>query len=160
MTAYSQSVAGHTYEFGHLVEVLAKASPRRSGDELAGCAAETDAERAAAQWVLADVALTEILATPVVPYEDDEVTRLIVDSHDARAFAPVSHLTVGGLRDHLLEVVAGPDAAATLTALSPGLTPEMVAAVSKLMGNGDLSRSPARARSSPASAPPSAPAAR
>jgi len=138
VTAYSQTVAGHTYAFDHLIEVLAKASPKRSGDELAGCAAQTDAERAAAQWVLADVGLTEILETPVVAYEDDEVTRLIVDSHDAEAFGPISHLSVGGLRDHLLEVASAPDSAATLTALAPGLTPEMVAAVSKLMGNGDL----------------------
>ncbi|CAN5357256.1 ethanolamine ammonia-lyase subunit EutB [soil metagenome] len=138
MKAYSQTVAGHTYSFDHLIEVLAKASPRRSGDELAECAAATDAERAAAQWVLADVELSEILATPVVPYEDDEVTRLIIDSHDADAFASISHLTVGGLRDHLLEVAAAPDSAATLTGLAPGLSPEMVAAVSKLMGNGDL----------------------
>ncbi|CAN5607705.1 ethanolamine ammonia-lyase subunit EutB [soil metagenome] len=138
MTAYSQTVAGHTYRFDHLIEVLAKASPRRSGDELAGCAAETDAERAAAQWVLADIELTEILRTPVVAYEDEEVTRLILDSHDASAFAPIRHLTVGGMCDQLLEVAAAPDAATTLTALAPGLTPEMVAAVSKLMGNGDL----------------------
>ena len=135
---YSQQVAGRTHTFAHLVEVLAKASPRRSGDELAGCAAETDAERAAAQWVLADVPLTELLENPVVPYETDEVTRLIVDTHDAEAFAPVRHLTVGGLRDHLLAVAATPYAAATLRDLAPGLTPEMVAAASKLMGNGDL----------------------
>ena len=138
VTAYSQTVAGHTYAFDHLVEVLAKASPRRSGDELAGCAARTDAERAAAQWVLADVELTEILETPVIAYEDDEITRLILDRHDADAFAPISHLSVGGLRDHLLDVASTPDSAARLTALAPGLTPEMVAAVSKLMGNGDL----------------------
>ncbi|MCL8024631.1 ethanolamine ammonia-lyase subunit EutB [Nocardioides bruguierae] len=138
MTSYHALVAGRSYRFGHLVDVLAKASPRRSGDELAGCAAETDAERAAAQGVLADIDLTTFLSTPVVPYETDEVTRLILDTHDAQAFAPVAHLTVGGLRDHLLEVAALPDAGRRLSALAPGLTPEMVAAVSKLMSNGDL----------------------
>ncbi|MFB9314143.1 ethanolamine ammonia-lyase subunit EutB [Nocardioides plantarum] len=138
MTTYRQTVAGTTYEFRDLVDLLAKATPLRSGDELAGCAAGTDGERAAAQWALADVALTTIRDTPVVPYETDEVTRLIVDSHDAAAFAPVAHLTVGGLRDHLLATAATPDAATTLAALAPGLTPEMAAAVSKLMRNADL----------------------
>ncbi|MDO9454905.1 ethanolamine ammonia-lyase subunit EutB [Nocardioides sp.] len=138
MTTYHQTVAGTTYAFRDLVDLLAKATPLRSGDELAGCAAETDRERAAAQWALADVELRTILETPVVPYESDEVTRLIVDSHDAEAFAPVAHLTVGGLRDHLLAVTATPDATSTLAALAPGLTPEMAAAVSKLMRNADL----------------------
>ncbi|MBF4162404.1 ethanolamine ammonia-lyase subunit EutB [Nocardioides acrostichi] len=145
MSRYRQQIAGRTYAFDHLVDVLAKASPRRSGDELAGCAAETDAERAAAQWVLADVPLVDLLENPVVAYESDEVTRLIVDSHDAAAFAPVAHLTVGGLRDHLLETAATSGSSAALAALSPGLTPEMVAAVSKVMRNADLI-SVARAR--------------
>ncbi len=133
-----QVLNGHTYEFDSLVDLLAKASPKRSGDELAGCAASSEAERAAAQWSLADVALSTFLTEAVIPYETDEVTRLIVDSHSAAAFAPLAHLTVGGLRDWLLEVVTRPDAAATLAGVSRGLTPEMVAAVSKIMRNQDL----------------------
>ncbi|MCH1866169.1 ethanolamine ammonia-lyase subunit EutB [Nocardioides sp. CFH 31398] len=138
MPIRKQSVAGTTYAFDGLVEVMARATPLRSGDQLAGCAAETDAERAAAAWVLADLPLTTFLDEQVVPAEDDEVTRLILDRHDAEAFAAVSHLTVGDLRDHLLEVATTPDAAATYAALAPGLTPEMVAAVSKIMRNQDL----------------------
>ncbi|EHY87265.1 ethanolamine ammonia-lyase subunit EutB [Saccharomonospora azurea] len=135
---FSQRIRGVNYTFSGLVEVMAKATPQRSGDELAGCAAESDRERAAAQWVLADVPLTRFLDDVLVPYESDEVTRLIVDSHDATAFAPVSHLTVGGLRDWLLDTATHDDGGARLSALAPGLTPEMVAAVSKLMRNQDL----------------------
>ncbi|MEV0292673.1 ethanolamine ammonia-lyase subunit EutB [Nocardia sp. NPDC050710] len=141
MTRYVQHLGGVTYEFDGLVELLAKATPLRSGDELAGCAAGSDAERAAAQWALAEVSLTEFLDHPVVPYETDEVTRLIIDTHDRVAFQPISHLTVGGLRDWLLAVAAGEHGgapAATLRAVASGLTPEMVAAVSKIMRNQDL----------------------
>ena len=138
MTTYRQQLRGHSYEFADLTHLLAAASPQRSGDELAGCSAASAAERAAAQWALADVPLTTFLDDLVVPYESDEVSRLIVDTLDRDAFAAVAHLTVGGLRDHLLEVAATPDAAATLTALAPGLMPEMAAAVSKLMRNHDL----------------------
>ncbi|MEU7138703.1 ethanolamine ammonia-lyase subunit EutB [Nocardia sp. NPDC046473] len=138
MTRYTQQLGGTSYTFDGLVELLAKATPLRSGDELAGCAAHSDAERAAAQWALAEVPLTRFLDEPVVPYETDEVTRLIIDTHDRAAFQPISHLTVGGLRDWLLAVAAGAGAAATLRAVSPGLTPEMVAAVSKIMRNQDL----------------------
>ncbi|MBF6329726.1 ethanolamine ammonia-lyase subunit EutB [Nocardia transvalensis] len=138
MTVYRQSLGGTTYTFHGLVELLAKATPQRSGDELAGCAAGSDAERAAAQWALAEVPLPVFLTEPVVPYETDEVTRLIIDTHDRVAFAQVSHLTVGGLRDWLLATAARDDAAATLAAVSRALTPEMVAAVSKLMRNQDL----------------------
>ncbi|WP_371053889.1 ethanolamine ammonia-lyase subunit EutB [Rhodococcus gordoniae] len=138
MTIYRQQLGGTGYEFDGLVDLLGKASPRRSGDELAGCAATSDAERAAAQLALADLPLTTFLTEEVVPYETDEVTRLIVDTHDATAFAPVSHLTVGELRDHLLEVAARADSADVLAALAPGLTPEMVAATSKIMRNQDL----------------------
>lgn len=134
----SRTISGHTYQFGSLVELLAKATPRRSGDELAGCAASSEAERAAAAQALADVDLTTFLNEAVIPYESDEVTRLILDSHSMDAFAAVSHLTVGGLRDWLLEVAARPDAARVLSDLAPGLTPEMVAAVSKIMRNADL----------------------
>ncbi|MFI6173619.1 ethanolamine ammonia-lyase subunit EutB [Nocardia sp. NPDC051052] len=138
MTCYTQQLGGATYQFDGLVELLAKATPLRSGDELAGCAAHSDAERAAAQWALAEVPLTRFLDEPVVPYETDEVTRLIIDTHDRSAFQPISHLTVGGLRDWLLAVAAGADAAVILGAVAGGLTPEMVAAVSKIMRNQDL----------------------
>ncbi|MBB3036450.1 ethanolamine ammonia-lyase subunit EutB [Hoyosella altamirensis] len=138
MTNYTQQLGGTAYQFGGLVDLLAKATPLRSGDELAGCAAHSDEERAAAQWALSDVSLSTFLNDLVVPYETDEVTRLIVDSHDRGAFGPVSHLTVGGLRDWLLETITKDDAAAQLRSVSPGLTPEMVAAVSKLMRNQDL----------------------
>lgn len=138
MTVYRQQLGGVAYEFHGLVDLLAKASPRRSGDELAGCAAHSDAERAAAQWALAEVPLRTFLAEAVVPYETDEVTRLILDTHDAAAFAPIAHLTVGGLRDHLLAVAARSDSADVLAALAPGLTPEILAAVSKIMRNQDL----------------------
>lgn len=123
------------YRFESLREVMAKATPLRSGDCLAGLAAATEQERVAARWVLADVPLARFLNEALVPYEDDEVTRLIVDSHDTAAFAPVASLTVGGFRDWLLGEQATPEA---LRRLAPGLTPEMVAAVSKLMRNQDL----------------------
>ncbi|TQF68764.1 ethanolamine ammonia-lyase subunit EutB [Rhodococcus spelaei] len=138
MTRYGQQIGGQSFAFDGLVDLMAKATPLRSGDELAGCAATSDAERAAAQWALADVPLDAFLRDLLVPYEDDEVTRLIMDSHDRVAYQKISHLTVGGLRDWLLEVAAGEDAAVVLRELSPGLTPEMVAAVSKIMRNQDL----------------------
>ncbi|MET8429874.1 ethanolamine ammonia-lyase subunit EutB [Nocardia sp. NPDC004860] len=138
MTVYHQQIGGTNYTFDGLVELMAKATPRRGGDELAGCAAASDAERAAAQWALAEVPLDRFLRELLVPYEDDEVTRLIIDSHDRVAFQALSHLTVGGLRDWLMETSARDDAAARLRAVSPGLTPEMVAAVSKIMRNQDL----------------------
>jgi ethanolamine ammonia-lyase large subunit len=138
MTVYRSTIGVTTYSFYGLIDLMAKATPLRSGDELAGCAAATDAERAAAQWALAEVALATFLDDVLVPYETDEVTRLIIDSHDRVAFASIAHLTVGGLRDWLLAVAATEDSATTLTAISPGLTPEMVAAVSKIMRNQDL----------------------
>ncbi|WP_406238945.1 ethanolamine ammonia-lyase subunit EutB [Nocardia sp. NBC_01009] len=138
MTIYHQQIGGTNYTFDGLVELMAKATPRRGGDELAGCAAASDAERAAAQWALAEVPLEWFLRELLVPYEDDEVTRLIIDSHDRVAFQAISHLTVGGLRDWLMETSARDDAATRLRAVSPGLTPEMVAAVSKIMRNQDL----------------------
>jgi len=124
-----------SHSFGNLCELLAKATPHRSGDVLAGVAAESDRERVAAQLALAEVPLTAFLAEPIIPYESDEVTRLIVDTHDAAAFAAVAGLTVGEFRDWLLRYETTTE---TLTALAPGLTPEMVAAVSKLMRNQDL----------------------
>ena len=114
---------------------MAKATPLRSGDVLAGVAAATEEERVRAQMLLADTPLTRFLNECVIPYEEDEVTRLIIDTHDHEAFAPVRSYTVGQLRDWLLTEAAGSRA---LTALAPGLTPEMAAAVSKLMRLQDL----------------------
>jgi ethanolamine ammonia-lyase large subunit len=135
MGRFASNFGGERHVFRDLTDVLAKASPRRSGDELAGLAAQSDAQRVAARSVLADLPLTRFLDEPLIPYEADEVTRLIMDSHDTAAFAPVRHLTVGGLRDWLLSYEATTEA---LAALAPGLTPEMVAGVSKLMRNQDL----------------------
>src|SRR5689334_9876751 len=113
---YAATIGPTRYTFPDLATLLAKATPLRSGDELAGIAAETGEERVAAQYALADLPLRTFLTQAVVPYESDEVTRLIIDSHDADAFTPISHLTVGGLRDWLLS-----DAPATemLAALTP-----------------------------------------
>ncbi|MGZ8409749.1 MAG: ethanolamine ammonia-lyase subunit EutB, partial [Hyphomicrobium sp.] len=135
MGSFAQIVGGERYVFDDLKDLLAKASPLRSGDQLAGIAAETDAQRAAAQITLADVPLTVFLEEQVVPYETDEVTRLIIDTHDKMAFKAVAHLTVGGFRDWLLSDHATTEA---LTKLAAGLTPEMVAAVSKIMRVQDL----------------------
>lgn len=135
---FRQHLAGVTYEFDGLVELMAKATPLRSGDQLAGCAAEHDAERAAAAWVLADLPLTTFLSDVVVPYETDEVTRLIIDGHDADAFAPIRSLTVGGFRDWLMDAASRDDGAVRIAAVSRGVTPEMAAAVSKIMRNQDL----------------------
>jgi len=132
---YSQSVGGHTYTFDSLKDLLAKSTPARSGDYLAGIGAGDDEERVAAQMALADLPLSVFLSEAVIPYEDDEVTRLIVDSHDKKAFVPISHLTVGGFRDWLLSDAA---TEASLTALAQGLTPEIVAAVSKICRVQDL----------------------
>jgi ethanolamine ammonia-lyase large subunit len=135
MARYAHTIANQRYTFASLADLLAKATPARSGDFLAGIAAGDDTERVAAQMALADVPLKTFLSEAVVPYEADAVTRLIIDDHDAKAFAPVAHLTVGGFRDWLLG-----DAADTpnLAKLAPGLTPEMVAAVSKICRNQDL----------------------
>jgi ethanolamine ammonia-lyase large subunit len=132
---YAATVGARRYGFGDLKTLLAKAFPLRTCDQLASVAAETGEERVAAQFALADVPLTAFLNEAIVPYEDDEVTRLIVDSHDRAAFAPVKHLTVGGLRDWLL---ADETTTPMLAALAPGLTPEMTAAVSKLCRLQDL----------------------
>jgi ethanolamine ammonia-lyase large subunit len=135
---YQHTLNGRTHRFDGIVDLLARATPPRSGDVLAGCAAENDAERAAARWALADVPLRTFLNEHVVPPETDDVTRLILDSHDPVAFHEVAHLTVGGFREWLLEAASAPGGAATLGRVAPGLTPEMVAAVSKLMRNQDL----------------------
>ncbi len=133
--AYRIRLGVNQHRFDSLREVMAKASPLRSGDCLAGVAATSEQERIAARQVLADVPLRQFLSEALIPYEDDEVTRLIIDGHDDRAFAPVAGMTVGQFRDWLLSDAATPQA---LQALAPGLTPEMVAAVSKLMRNQDL----------------------
>jgi ethanolamine ammonia-lyase large subunit len=131
------TLGNRRYAFADLREVMAKATPARSGDVLAGLAAGSDEERAAARYVLADTPLAAFLAEPLIPYEEDEVTRLICDSHDAAAFAPISSLTVGEFREWLLARAADGDGEA-LRAAAPGLTPEMAAAASKIMRNQDL----------------------
>ncbi len=135
MGNYAHAFRGETYRFADLKTVLARASARRSGDELAGLAAASDAERVAARAVLADLPLKIFLEDPLIPYETDEVTRLIFDRHNMDAFRPVAHMTVGQFRDWLLSYEADSIA---LAALAPGLTPEMAAAASKLMRNQDL----------------------
>jgi ethanolamine ammonia-lyase large subunit len=132
---YRFTIQHHTYTFNTLTDLLAKASPFRSGDALAGLAAADYKERVAAQLALADVPLQHFLQYPVIPYEQDEVTRLIMDSHNTAAFAPIAHFTTGQLRDWLLSDAAD---TVTLQQLAPGFTPEMAAAVSKLMRNQDL----------------------
>jgi ethanolamine ammonia-lyase large subunit len=133
--AFMHAIGTQRFRFDDLRTLLARASPLRSGDQLAGVAAESAQERVAAQMALADLPLAAFLNEAVVPYEADEVTRLIVDTHDAKAFAPVSHLTVGDFRNWLLGDAADEP---TLAALAPGLTPEMAAAVSKICRLQDL----------------------
>jgi ethanolamine ammonia-lyase large subunit len=133
--AYRSTIQNITYRFTDIKTLLAKATPLRSGDVLAGLAADTYIERVAAQMALADVPLKVFLHEAVIPYEQDEVTRLIIDSHNAAAFAPISHFTVGQLRDWLLSDDASTQ---TLALVKDGITPEMAAAVSKLMRNQDL----------------------
>lgn len=132
---YRYTIDSHTYQFEDLKAVLAKATPARSGDYLAGVAADTYAERMAARMCLAEIPLRTFLEDLIIPYETDEVTRLIVDTHNQQAFAEISHLTVGDFRDWLLTDEVD---TATLTRVAPGVTPEMAAAVSKLMRNQDL----------------------
>lgn len=132
---YRATAGGERHCFPSLAALMAQATPLRSGDQLAGLAADSQARRVAAQWALADLPLTEFLTEAVVPYEADEVTRLIQDSHDAAAFLPIRHLTVGGFRDWLLSDAATGEA---LAAVAPGLVPEMVAAASKLCRLQDL----------------------
>jgi ethanolamine ammonia-lyase large subunit len=135
MSAYRHTIGHRVYCFPDLKTLLAKATPRRSGDDLAGLSAATNEERVAAQMALADTPLRAFLSEPVVPYETDEVTRLIIDGHEAASFAPLAHITVGEFRDWLLSDAAD---AATLESLASGLTPEMTAAVSKIMRLQDL----------------------
>jgi ethanolamine ammonia-lyase large subunit len=132
---YRTTLDSQVFAFDDLRQVMAFASPARSGDYLAGIGAATAQQRMAARHVLAETPLTQFLNEVLIPYEEDNITRLIIDGHDAAAFAPVAHLTVGDFRNWLLSEQANTQA---LTALAPGLTPEMVAAVSKLMRNQDL----------------------
>jgi ethanolamine ammonia-lyase large subunit len=135
VTAYSRVLGAERHVFADLRSVLACASPLRSGDELAGIAADSHAQRVAARYVLADIPLKTFLDEVLIPYEADEVTRLIIDTHDPAAFAPVSHMTVGDFRDWLLGHQTD---SAALAAVARGITPEMAAAVSKMMRNQDL----------------------
>ena len=145
--AFAHTLDGTRYQFADLKSLLARASPRRSGDELAGIAAASAAERVAAQMALADAPLRAFLSDAVVPYESDEVTRLIIDGHDRAAFAPVASMTVGEFRDWLL----GEDAdTPTLAKLASGLTPEMAAAVCKIMRLQDLIAVAAKCRTTTA----------
>ena len=135
MTEYAHTLGSMVYRFRDLKDLLAKATPLRSGDVLAGVAAASAQERVAAQMALADLPLSVFLNEALVPYERDEVTRLIIDTHDRAAFAPIAHLCVGELRDWLLGDAAD---SAALASVARGITPEMAAAVSKLMRLQDL----------------------
>ena len=135
MSRFSHTIDSHVYQFASLKELLAKATPPRSGDVLAGVAAASARERVAAQLALAEVPLALFLNEALVPYEDDEVTRLIFDSHERAAFAPISHLCVGDFRDWLLDDATD---TAMLARVAAGITPEMAAAVSKIMRLQDL----------------------
>jgi len=133
--AFRHTVGGQVWIFSDLKDLMAKATPARSGDYLAGVAARSHAERVAARMCLAELPLKSFLQECVIPYESDEVTRLIIDTHDAQAFAPLAHLTVGEFRNWLLSDAADAEA---LARVRGGITPEMAAAVSKLMRNQDL----------------------
>ena len=132
---YRAALGGTQYRFDDLKTLLARATPPRSGDQLAGIAADNAEQRVAAQYALADLPLKTFLDDAVIAYEIDDVTRLIIDGHDNAAFAPIAHLTVGGFRDWLLSDEATRDA---LTSIAPGVTPEMAAAVSKVCALQDL----------------------
>ena len=133
--AFSHTIGVRRHVFADLRTLLARAGPARSGDALAGVAASSEEERMAARMALADMPLTRCLSEALIPYEDDEITRLIVDTHDAAAFAEIGSLTVGEFRDWLLRHETD---TATLARVAPGITPEMAAAVSKLVRNQDL----------------------
>ncbi|MDO6839661.1 ethanolamine ammonia-lyase subunit EutB [Paraglaciecola chathamensis] len=132
---YRHTVGSCTYQFENLAQLMAKATPARSGDRLAGLIAQSAEERAVAQLTLAEVPLTTFLNDALIPYDDDEITRLIIDDHDLKAFAPIAHLTVGDFRNWLLSDHATSE---VLASIRQGITPEMAAAVSKIMRNQDL----------------------
>jgi ethanolamine ammonia-lyase large subunit len=135
VASYQHVVGSHQYRFDSLAALLANASPLRSGDQLAGLAAATDTQRMAARYALADLPLRTFLNEALIDYDRDEVTRLIIDRHDASAFAPIASLTVGEFREWLLDLRTD---AKLLAQVSAGITPEMAAAVSKIMRNQDL----------------------
>ncbi|MDO4910061.1 MAG: ethanolamine ammonia-lyase subunit EutC [Corynebacterium sp.] len=143
---YSQTIGTQTYTFSSLVDVLAQASPARSGDVLSGAAAPSAAARAAARWVLADIPVLDIIENPVLPYEVDNVTRLIMDDWDPQALGECASMTVGEFRAWLLETANLPNAGAIFAAHQRGFTPELIAAASKLMSNGELIAVSAAAR--------------
>ena len=132
---YQHSVGNFNYSFPDLKTVLAKATPEKSGDQMAGLAAQSEQERIAAKLVLADIPLKQFLQEEIIPSESDAVSQLIQDSFDAQAFQPISHLTVGEFRNWLLDYQTDGE---KIAQISPGLTPEMIAAVSKIMANQDL----------------------
>lgn len=132
---YKINIGHLTYKFDSLKELMAKATPRRSGDELAGIAARSMEEHVAAQMCLAEVPLARFLEEPLISYERDEVTRLIFDTHDRQAFRLISHLTVGDFRNWILNDHTTGD---TLRTVANAITPEIAAAVSKIMRNQDL----------------------
>lgn len=140
---YKINLGYKVYSFSDLKDLMAKATPERSGDELAGIAAQTMEERIAAKMRLAEVPLSTFLAEPLIPYEKDEVTRLIIDTHDKEAFLPISHLTVGDFRNWIL---SDHTTSEMLAAVASGITPEMAAAVSKIMRNQDLMLAVAKCR--------------
>ncbi|MFT5880237.1 MAG: ethanolamine ammonia-lyase large subunit, partial [Moritella sp.] len=133
--AYRHQLGDNIYHFKTLAELLAKATPERSGDKLAGIIAHSAEERVVAQMTLAELPLATFINDAIIPYEEDEVTRLIMDEHDIKAFSLIAHLTVGDFRNWLLSDAATP---AVLRRLRLGITPEMAAAVSKIMRNQDL----------------------
>jgi ethanolamine ammonia-lyase large subunit len=135
MAKFRYLLGARTYQFASLKELMAKATPLRSGDQLAGVCADSSEERVVAQMVLADLPLKTFLNEAVIPYEKDEITRLIIDEHDAIAFSKIAHLTVGDFRNWLLQESTS---SADLARVSTGITPEMAAAVSKIMRNQDL----------------------
>ena len=135
MHKYKYTLANRTYTFKNLADLMAKATPKRSGDTLAGVSALSSQERVVAQMRLAEVPLKTFLTEALIPYEDDEITRLIIDEHDKKAFEPISHLTVGDFRNWLLSDETTPD---VIKYVRDGITPEMAAAVSKIMRNQDL----------------------
>jgi len=135
MASYKHQLGSKQYLFKNLAELMAKATPLRSGDQLAGIAANSAEERVVAQMALAELPLVTFLNDALIPYEQDEVTRLIIDGHQALAFQAIAHLTVGDFRNWLLSETTTPE---IITAVRDGITPEMAAAVSKLMRNQDL----------------------
>ena len=131
----AKTIRGQRYTFKSVKDLLAKANPPKSGDDLAGISARDAVERVAARAVLADLTLRELREHPVVPYERDELTRMVEDDLDPQAFNAIGHLTVGQFREWILDIET---TGATLRAIAPGLTPEMAAATAKLMSNFDL----------------------